>query len=219
MLKDYTEIGIVLDCSGSMFSIKKSVIDGYNLFIEEQKKLEGKCVVTLTTFSDNVLIAEPRPLESLEKLTSNTYRPDGCTALWKAISNTIDTMGERFSKMEESERPEKVLIVIITDGEENASNSGAMRYFDTLVGYNQPLYTLDKINKQINHQKSKYAWEFIFIGTETLDVKGISKSFGIDHSYSFKQNDHDTRVMYADLSATTMGYRSTGNVNIKNSNI
>jgi len=49
----------------------------------------------------------------------------------------------------DDERADKVLFVITTDGMENASRE----------------YTHDKIKKMIRHQKEKYGWDFMFLGT------------------------------------------------------
>ena len=224
MLKDYTEIGVILDCSGSMQSIKSSIIKGYNAFIQDQKEIPGKCVVTLTTFSDSVHIHDSRPLSEVSIMTNDSYKPNGMTALWKAISDTMDYLGNRFSSMKESERPEKVLIVIITDGEENASNSYVSKFhFQQFGAWTQPssnhihfvhnkVYSLEDINTKISHQKKIYSWEFLFIGTETLNVSNIAVSMGISNHLSFSQSDTGTSDMYATMSSMTKGYRTTGNL-------
>lgn len=210
MREDYAEIGIVLDCSSSMECIKGAVIEGYNSFIDMQKKVDGKCVVTLTKFSSNVMIGKPTLLENIKKMTSKTYAASGMTALWKAISDTVDAMGQRLANMPEAERPEKVLVVIITDGEENASNSSMQFSLNSEHGNN--MYTLDKLKEKIEHQKQVYNWEFIFIGAENLDVENISTSMGIGHTVSFQQNDCATRSMYSALSDTVGMYRNSGKI-------
>ena len=54
-------------------------------------------------------------------MTTDEYDPMGMTALLDAIGITIDSVGKRLSETPEDERPEKVIIAITTDGEENSS--------------------------------------------------------------------------------------------------
>lgn len=210
MRSDYAEIGIVLDCSSSMECIRGAVIEGYNSFIDMQKDVEGKCVVTLTKFASDVVIGKPTLLEDIKKMTSKNYKASGMTALWKAVSDTCDVMGQRLASMPEADRPEKVLVVIITDGEENASNSTAKLGLKAEIGAD--MYTLEKLKEKIEHQKQVYNWEFIFIGAENLDVDNISTSMGICHTASFQQNDNATRSMYTALSDTVGMYRNSGKI-------
>lgn len=223
MKKNYTEIGLVLDCSSSMNCIKSALIEGFNTLIEEQKKLDGECVFTLTKFSDEVNVGVPTPIENFEPLTYNSYKCQGMTALWKAIDNTIEDMGNRFSLMKEEDRPENVLVVIVTDGEENYSNGNSYSNFINVPSFGPgsfnrsfiptARYTLEAIKEKIEHQKSVYNWEFLFIGAETLDVANISTGLGIGHSYAFKQDYEGTKSVHATMSADMVCYRSTGKLN------
>lgn len=212
MKKDYTEICLILDCSSSMSSIKSAIIEGYNSFIEAQKEVPGECSLALTKFSDQVEVGSLVGLESVAPLTDQTYVTSGMTALWKAIVDSCNAMGTRLADTPEQDRPEKVLVVIITDGKENASNSTISPSFIKMGHVNadsEPeLYTLDKVKAVIEHQKSKYNWEFMFIGTENLDVNGISGSMGINHSMVFRQDRIGTQSMYGELTRSVAAYRS-----------
>ena len=92
------------------------------------------------------------------------YDCSGCTALNDAICIAIDTVGHAFADMEEAERPEHVLCVIITDGMENASHE----------------YTAKAVNDRIEHQKNKYGWQFEFLAADQ-DAFATGESLGIDH--------------------------------------
>ena len=116
------EIAIVLDKSGSMQSIKKATIDGFNNFISDQLKNKIDARVTLAQFNHTYeLVYQNVKLEHLNKLTSQIYVPGGTTALLDAIGNTINIIKEKHKHIKKSKRPENVIFVIITDGYENSS--------------------------------------------------------------------------------------------------
>lgn len=197
MKKDKTEIGIILDKSGSMNIIRNDIIGSFNTFVDEQKEIPGECNVWLTVFSDSyehVLCSEP--LEKIERLNPGNYNPGGCTALNDSVYSTINKMGQHFSDMPEEERPEKVLIVIITDGEENASKE----------------VSHEKLSEVIKHQQEKYNWEFMYIGTDDLNVQDIAKSYNIKPSQTilYSRSAAGVSNMTAGFSSYVRGYR-TGN--------
>lgn len=150
MKKGYTEIVIVLDRSSSMESVRNETILGFNKFVAEQRAVEGVAKVTLQTFSTVVHeeIYIGRNVHECPPLNHDTYVPDGWTALYDGIGRSINSLGARLKAMPESERPEHVIVVIITDGQENHSTE----------------FTQAKIAEMIAHQKSKYAWDFVYLG-------------------------------------------------------
>lgn len=197
MKKDKTEIGIILDKSGSMGCIKDDIIGSFNTFVDEQKKIPGECNVWLTTFSDSykhVLCSES--LEKIELLSSENYNPSGRTALNDSVYSTINKMGQHFSEISEEERPEKVLIVIITDGEENASREVSHKILQGVI----------------KHQREKYNWEFMYIGTDDLNVRDIARSYNIDPTRTilFSRSSAGVSDMTTVLSSHVEKYR-TGN--------
>ena len=117
-----TDITFILDRSGSMAGLVDDTIGGFNTFLAEQKKVAGAANVTLVSFADGAAtVYAGRPLADAPPLTRETYSPSGNTALYDAICETVDAAGARFAMMPESERPGMVMVVIITDGEENHS--------------------------------------------------------------------------------------------------
>lgn len=147
-MKDYTHICIVLDASGSMSSIESDTKGSFNTFLKKQKELTGKTVFDLYQFSDEVKrIVKSVDLASFHDDLMARYNCSGCTALNDAVCTAIDTLGKEFSAMPESERPEHVLFVIITDGMENASKE----------------FTADDVKKRIKTQSETYHWEFDYL--------------------------------------------------------
>lgn len=150
MNKEHTKIVVVLDESGSMSTIRKDTIGGFNTFIQDQRKVPGTADVTVISFNSRpktVHDSVPLTSSSLE-LNDSNYRPSGNTALLDAIGLAITSVGEKLSALPESDRPGKVIVVILTDGEENASTD----------------YRRSQINEMITHQREKYSWDFVFLG-------------------------------------------------------
>lgn len=105
------------------------------------------------------------------------YCPNGLTAMNDGIGTAIDKIGKWLSDMSEEERPSKNLIIIMTDGEENASKE----------------YTLAKVQEMIKHQTEKYDWSFVYMGMD-ITSKDTAESLGIkSRSYTSKSSDSITK--------------------------
>ena len=96
-------------------------------------------------------------------MTEKEYYARGCTALLDAIGKTINHVGNRHKYAPDSEAPSKTMVVIITDGYENASRE----------------FALNKVKQMIEHQKEKYNWEFLFLGAN-IDAVQTAGTFGIN---------------------------------------
>src|ERR1700759_4539792 len=122
MKSGYTHVSMLLDRSGSMASIKSDTIGGVNQFVDIQKQELGEMTLTLCQF-DNFyeVVYDARPIAEIPALTDKTYIPRGSTALLDSACQLIIDTGRKLAALPEAERPERVMVVIITDGEENAS--------------------------------------------------------------------------------------------------
>lgn len=193
--KNHAEIVFVLDRSGSMSSIKDDAIGGFNAFVDAQKKVAGTADITLVLFDHEYQkVYDAKDINSVELLTDKTYIPRGNTALLDAIGRSINEVGAKLNALKEDERAEKVIVCIITDGAENASKE----------------FTNEKIKEMIEHQKSKYNWEFAYLGANqdsfaTASMYGISKGM----TSNFAADTDGTRGAYACLSNLTANYRTS----------
>jgi hypothetical protein len=187
MNENMTEIIFLLDRSGSMGGLESDTIGGFNGFIERQRQLEGKTMVTAVLFDDDYEILWNGIEAASARLTSKDYFVRGCTALLDAVGRTIMDVGCRLSGTREEERPGKVIFVITTDGMENASKE----------------FTYEKVKELIKHQQEKYNWEFLFLGAN-IDSAKEADSIGIDrnNSYSFEATNAGVEEMYDMLSET-----------------
>lgn len=160
MDKSKTEIVLVIDKSGSMFSLRDTVIESVNGFLKDQKNCEGTASVTMYAFNEDVqVMQECCPLERVPELTGKNYDPDGCTALLDAVGHAIDVTGKRLASLAEEQRPANVIIGIMTDGFENSSRK----------------YKWKDIAERIAHQKEKYNWRFMFFGAGMDAIETASK--------------------------------------------
>jgi hypothetical protein len=181
MNSNLTEIIFLLDRSGSMGGLESDTIGGFNAFIENQRKLEGKTLVTGVLFDDQYELVWNGAEAEKVKLTAEEYYVRGCTALLDAVGKTILDVGYRLSRTNEDARPGKVIFVITTDGFENASRE----------------FTYEKVKELIKHQQEKYSWEFIFLGAN-IDAEREADNLGIDvnNAFSFEASKDGVEYMY-----------------------
>jgi hypothetical protein len=174
MKEGVTELVFVLDRSGSMELMRDEAIGGFNAFLEEQKKLPGEAKLTLALFDNQYdLVCNGKDIKCVEPLDEHTYVPRGTTALLDAIGRTVADVGRRLNDTPECDRPSKVLVAILTDGMENASND----------------YTKDKISEVISHQRGKYSWEFMFLAAnQDAIAEGTSLGISAGLSYNYCAN-------------------------------
>lgn len=187
-----TEIIFIIDKSGSMSHLAGDTIGGFNGFIESQKALDGKATLTTVLFDttwktlhDGVDIHEVKPM------TDSDYTTYGGTAMLDAIGETINNVQDRHDELG-SEKPEKVLFVITTDGEENSSRK----------------FNKSQIEKMIKHQTKGHGWEFMFLGANMDSVKE-AESIGIsyDRAVTYDYSSIGTKAIYDTIATATCSLR------------
>ncbi len=196
MRDNYTHISIVLDRSGSMTSVCDATIEGLNGLINQQKELQKNnphftATVSLVQFDDYYeLNYDFLNLPLVADLNRDTYQPRGSTALLDAIGRAIKETGARLAALPENERPSKVLFVIQTDGEENASRK----------------FSKNEIFDMINHQKSNYQWDFMFLGANQ-DAIATAASLGVNSksTMSYAHSSMGTMAVFRAAANYTSG--------------
>lgn len=168
MKDNLVEMVFILDRSGSMAGFEADTIGGFNSLIEKQKEEPGEAYVTTVLFDDKYeLLHDHVNIKDVPAFTSKEYRPRGMTALLDAVGRTINSIGERLANTPEDERPSQVMIMITTDGYENASKE----------------FKLDQVRQMIQHQQEKYSWLFMFLGAD-MNAVNEAKKIGIDTAYA-----------------------------------
>lgn len=160
MQQDSALITFILDESGSMGPLAEAARNGFNEFLTDQIGGDGSTWWTLTTFSDHrrtrfavIPGAEVRPL-------GDDYSPGGMTALYDAVGSAI-TKTARFLERAGRGRPENVIVVILTDGMENASREWTHRRVFDLI-----------------RETEQSGWQFVFLGANQ-DSWAVSQHLGI----------------------------------------
>lgn len=168
---NFIHICFIIDKSGSMSSSVNDVKGGFMRMIEEQKNIkDGKCTVSLFEFDSSV--TEVFVGKDVSEINEIEYKPWGSTAMNDGIGTAINKIGKWLADMNEEDRPSKNLIVIMTDGEENASKE----------------FTFAQIREMIKHQEEKYNWSFVYMGSDLTSMKEVN-SLGIRMSaFNSKSN-------------------------------
>ena len=183
------DVVFILDKSGSMSGSEDNTISSFNEYLEKEKKNKFNTKITTVLFSDNYKLLHNRvEVSKVKDLTHEDYYVGGCTALYDALGNTINSM--------EKKDTDKVLFIIITDGYENASKE-----YD---------------NKMIKKLIKKHSdWEFIYIGAD-IDSYASGGAIGIkkDNIANYKKDARGTSKLFkavGDFECAMMGEASTTN--------
>lgn len=172
---------IILDESGSMHSIKNTIISGFNELVQTiqgiaQKYPEQEHFISLFSFNTFGIkqLHFMDPVTALQEINAESYNPSASTPLY-------DAMGFTMTKLEQPLKPIKgkdVLVTILTDGMENASRE----------------YSYQAIKKLIEEQKAT-GWTFTYIGTDH-EVEHVARSLSIDNTMKFDKSASGTRAMF-----------------------
>ena len=194
MKKGLTELVFILDRSGSMEGLESDTIGGYNSLLERQKAEEGECIISTVLFDDKYELLHDRVnVKYVAPISKREYYVRGSTALLDAIGTTIVNIGVALNNIEENERPERVMVVITTDGMENSSRN----------------YTYESVCDMVKRQKEIYSWEFVFLGAN-IDAIKTAASIGIseDRAVDYRADGSGTRLNFAVMSDTVSRMRA-----------
>ena len=183
----------IIDKSGSMYPSTADVIGGFNKIIEEQKAIkDGKVTVSLFTFNEKV--TEEYLGVDINDIKEFNYSAGGSTAMNDGIGVGVYNVGRWLHEKDVNgeEMPGKTLVVVMTDGMENASKE----------------YTLKQIQDTIKEQTEKYSWEFMYQGCDITSSKAADelgfkfKTYGSRKKFS---NNYDI------VSLAATNYRGLAN--------
>jgi hypothetical protein len=177
-----------------MASCWDDVVGGYETFVKEQKDEDGKCTFSLTAFDTKIVtpldFADIKVVtESLDELDIN---PRGMTALYDAVGRTVNEIGKKLRNMPESDRPGKVLIVVQTDGLNNASEE----------------FTAGMIKEMVQKQTDKYNWKFMFVGADEASVLDAQNNLGFSVDLSSSYKTANTKDFFTTMSNKTKTLRA-----------
>lgn len=188
-----TMICLILDRSGSMGGRENDVINGVNTFIADQKKLPDPASIAFVRF-DSEAIERFRSMASLaecQPLNRDEYSPRGGTPLLDAIGKTLEELDNDWF----AEKPDRAVLVIVTDGENNASHK----------------FTKAQIKRMIESRQESGKWAIIYLGADVdAFVEASSMGISTQNTANYKATPMGMRSMYAAASASVESVRKTG---------
>jgi len=170
----------VIDQSGSMSGSEGPTIEGFNSQLKTLQQLkkenpENEYLVSVTYFEDEVMeIMKFAPIEQIQILSRENYRPGGLTALLDGIGKSIESIRKNYDQ-EIRENLASVVMVILTDGGENASK----------------FYTRNLVAEMIKELDVTGKWTFSFLGAD-LDAVQASNNLNIrkENIISFSKENY-----------------------------
>lgn len=184
---------IILDESGSMESIKTSVISGFNEIVQTIRNAEREFpgqnhFVSFITFNTCGIktVLDAVPAGYLQPINENVYKPNSGTPLYDAVGFSVNNLKQRM----DGSKSDKVLVTILTDGLENSSRE----------------YSAENIKKMIDKLKSK-GWTFTYIGTDH-DVYKSSHDISIGNLFVFDKSVEGAGTMFCDEKSARIKFYS-----------
>ncbi len=196
--KSTTYYKFILDRSGSMASIQKPTVDSFNEQIGTLKRLQEefpqqKYIVSLIIFDDVIeTVIDNKPVSEVPLLSVDTYIPRGTTALYDAIGKTIQETKTNIGKLltEQVEETE-CLVVVLTDGQENASKE----------------FTSDTVRTLISEVDAKKNWSLMFIGSDQNAVLA-ARNIGFSAGNTAKGNFNAQGIKSMNVAMSNVLHRS-----------
>lgn len=182
---NYTHLAVVVDRSGSMWSIQEDMRGALNELFKAQAELPGTCLVDYVQFDNEIeTVFENRGVSKAEAV----LEPRGSTSLLDAIGKTVTNLGKKLANLPEELRPGTVIVAIVTDGGENSSRE----------------WKSDAVKELVERQQSEWNWEFLFLGAN-MDAVETAAGFGIGAQSALTYDTSNTGAAVAAAS----GYIAT----------
>jgi len=192
-----TEIICIIDRSGSMSSIRNDSIGGFNAFLEQQQACPGEARLSLVLFDhEQQVIHSAKDIIDVPQLDATTYVPRGNTALLDAIGSTLSVHKARIKA---EGWADKVIVTILTDGEENSSRE----------------YTRAAVDADIKDCE-KEGWSFVFLAANQ-DAFSTARAFGMTQAVAvnFAATAEGTTRAYQRMSESMYTLRTGGTVDVQ----
>ena len=192
------KIWFLLDRSGSMQGLTEDVIGGFNQFVFDQGSKPGKARLTAIQFDGGdpfEVIIDAKRINKVDTLTSDVYQPRGVTPLYDAVGRLITTADQRITSREERELPEEdQLVIVFTDGLENASREfGRSQVFDLIK---------DRMDA---------GWTFVFMGANQDSYAEGHKIGLVDGNVqNYAATPESIKVAFSSVSRASVEFRNKG---------
>jgi len=189
------KIWFLLDRSGSMQGLTEDVVGGFNQFVADQVLKPGKARLTAVQFDGTdpfEMIVDARRINDVPELTSDVYQPRGVTPLYDALGHLIKSADRRISYRAEKGRPEEdQLVIVFTDGLENASTKFERSKIFELIQ--------DRMNAD---------WTFVFMGANQDSYAEGHKIGLVDGNVqNYAATPESVKVAFSSVSRASMEFR------------
>lgn len=181
-----------------MATIAGDVVGGFNTFLKEQKERPGDARLTLVQFDGQdpfEILIDGEGLDSVENLDPRRYQPRGNTPLLDAVGAMIARIdGEIVARADQGQPIEDQVVVIITDGHENASREVSGQMISDLIS-----------------SRRERAWTIIFLGADEASIRdSVAMGVAAGSTARWDATKEGTGEMFGKLSKETEKYRSMG---------
>lgn len=184
-----THIIAVLDRSGSMQSVANDAIGGYNNFLADQRKGKDKATISGYLFDDKfekLYDGKVLDIKDVPDLTNKEFIPRNSTALLDAIGKAVNEYKASDTKAD------KVLMIIVTDGEENASREFSRKDIADIISF-----------------QKKNGWQFLFLcSTENALTTSQALNISANNTFQFANTSLGHQELSAKISFASSNYRS-----------
>ena len=194
-MSDWTEIVCILDRSGSMGGLETDTIGGFNAFVKRQQAEAGRARLTLVLFDHEIETPWKHvELSNVAELDDKLYFVRGSTALLDAIGTTVGEVRGRLNQAHEKERPGQIIVLVMTDGYENASRE----------------YSGSRLTQLVKDTQAE-GWEYVFIGAE-IDAFGTAHNLAMAQGSSSPVSKTSAGMLeaYSKMNRAVSNLRRTG---------
>ena len=217
MKENFIHVCFIIDSSGSMCGSEADVIGGFKRVVNEQKaNKNGSCVISIVDFSNySEIVCVGKDVNDINP--DFNYVVGGGTALLDAIYIGIEKTHKW--NMAQDDKPEKTMVVIMTDGGENCSRT----------------YSRQIVKDKIAEMETEFGWSFVYLGADLTNVndasslgiktRGVSTKSNMMSNYdavnaavsTFRCATGDSQVKYATMDAAMNNAVETLNANYETS--
>ena len=170
-----------------MISCADEMRTALSTFFNDQSKEPGVCLVDYVQFDNQY----DKVYEDVEVSKAGaTLDPRGSTALLDAVGKGTIELGDKLRKKDESERPGNVIVVVVTDGHENASQE----------------FSYTAVNTLVTEQQDRWNWKYIFLGAN-IDAEAVGARFGFKRGSTMTYDTGNTQAVMATASGLVSQYR------------
>lgn len=178
------ELVFIMDCSSSMVDLEPAVIAGFNGMLQEQRIKRRAVLISTVLFNSRIKFLHDRATTAtIADMTERDYCPQGGAALLDAMGGAIDHIRKLHEAASPARRPARTMVIIMTEGRENASCR----------------YTAEKVRALVQQQEER-GWEFIFLGAD-IEAMKVADGLGIplDHAVQYEANPAGCRSSWSTL--------------------